>query len=199
MNNDLQRCYQRNLLFGMGVTLFVFSLFALWVNSLDGPEAGVTVYERGSFITANPFDRKIRVEGGGEPGNKIGISRTVNAQSGAEDNPSSSRDTILWETSARSAFESRLMAALKTHITNHDLVILPPERPDTIEVYGYILEGPGGSFFMVDSIRPDNKLARETVEHTLEKEKVFVSQSTQAPYTVLFVRGKDVIDKGWQR
>lgn len=193
MNNDLQWCWQPNpvkVIVWMAIVAFAF---ALWVNSLGAPKAQVTLYDRHSFITANPFDRKFHIQGGGESGNKIGISRTENyTQSGAGGNSSLGRATKQGILSpAPSNFESRLMAALKTHVSNHDLVILPPDRPDTIEVYGYILEGPGGAFFMIDSIRPDNKLTRETVEHTLEKEKVFVSRP-QAPYTVLFVRGQDV-------
>ena len=110
MNNDLQRCYQPNLGKGMASMVFVAFAFALLVNSLGAPEAEVTVYKGRSFITAYPFDRKIRIEGGGKSGNKIGISGTVEAQSGAGEDTSLnvSHEGIQLKASALSAFESRL-------------------------------------------------------------------------------------------
>ena len=110
MNTDRQWCYQPNLVKWTTSMVVVVFLFALWVNSLDAPPDEVVVYEMRSFITANPFDRKIRIEGGGESGNKIGISGTVEAQSGAGEDTSLnvSHEGIHLKASALSAFESRL-------------------------------------------------------------------------------------------
>lgn len=159
MNSDLQHCYQRNLGIGTFSTAVVAFAFALWVNSLDAPEADVTVYGRRSVITTYPFAKKIHIQGGGEPGNKIGISQTVNAQSGAgEDSLISERESttelggILLKALALSALESRL------DDRRNVIVTLIDSRRHHLYSYEGCQKGchPGGK---VDSTRRLNPLA----------------------------------------
>jgi len=72
----------------MALMLIVPFAFALWLNSLEAPSTDIIQYERPWVITANPFDRKIRVKREGKPENKIGISGTVEAQSRAGEDTS---------------------------------------------------------------------------------------------------------------
>jgi hypothetical protein len=94
MNNDLRLQYQDQTNLGVGaaimagVAVVIFPFALLWVSSLATPEPTATFYHIRSATTTYPFAKKIHIQGGGKSGNKIGVSGTVEAQSGAgEDSP----------------------------------------------------------------------------------------------------------------
>ena len=145
MDGDQQRYYQRNMGIGIVLTVILVFVFSLWVNSLDGPPVDKVYY--GSTpprigIRVNPFARKIRIEGVGS-GNKIGISQTEIAQSGAGEQASISEPsstTVFGDVnvnpSALSAFESRLEEALGTLTSGYTHAAITPPDSRRLEVLG---------------------------------------------------------------